>query len=89
MYIVNIGELVESTKGRDIGQIYLVIGFTQTGDLILVNGDNKLFEKPKTKNRKHIKRLDYTVSHLQKKLNLKKCIYNAEVYSCIKKYKEN
>lgn len=86
---VNIGELVESTHGRDIQQIYLVINITENGYLVLVNGDNKTFEKPKIKNPKHIKKLNFVVSHLKEKLELNKGIYDAEVYSCIKKYKES
>lgn len=86
--VVGIGELVESIKGRDLGQIYLVVSVTNDGDCYLVNGDNRTFSKPKLKNLKHIRKLNFTVNHLQEKLLSKKCIYDNEVYSCIKKYKK-
>ena len=86
---IEIGSLVEALKGRDKTTIYLVLDITSKNEVVLVNGDNKTFEKPKTKNIKHVKNLNHVVSHLKEKILSKKSIYDAEVYSCIKKYKEN
>lgn len=83
-----VGELVQSTKGRDLGQIYLVVSVTKDGDCYLVNGDNRTFKNPKLKNSKHIKSLGCVVTHLQQKLLLNKCIYDNEVFSCINGVKE-
>ena len=84
-----IGELVESLNGRDKSTIYMVSDITNNGDIVLVNGKNKTFTNPKIKNKKHIKSLNFIVSHLQDKLKLNKNIFDAEVYSSIKKYKES
>lgn len=84
-----IGELVESLCGRDKSTIYMVSDITNNGDIVLVNGKNKTFTNPKIKNKKHIKSLNFIVSHLQDKLKLNKNIFDAEVYSSIKKYKES
>lgn len=84
-----IGELVESINGRDKSTIYMVSDITNNGQIVLVNGKNKTFTNPKIKNKKHIKSLNFIVSHLQEKLKLNKNIFDAEVYSSIKKYKES
>lgn len=86
---VEIGGLVKSLSGRDKSTIYMVADITNNGSLVLVNGDNKTFSNPKLKNLKHIKNLNFIVAHLQEKLKLNKSIYDAEVYSSIKKYKES
>lgn len=85
----SIGELVESIQGRDKGQIFMVYKITKDGDYYLVNGDNRTFKSPKLKNGKHIKALGFVATHLKEKLEQNKCIYDNEIYSCIKKYKEN
>ena len=85
---VELGSLVESVSGRDKSTIYMVADITNNGSLVLVNGDNRTFSNPKLKNIKHIKVLGFTVAHLKEKLQLNKSIYDAEVYSNIKKYKE-
>lgn len=47
------GQLVSSTKGRDYGQYYLVLGLD--GDrVLLVNGANRPLQRPKKKNYRHV-----------------------------------
>ena len=86
---LKIGELVESLSGRDKSTIYMVSDITNNGYVVLVNGKNRTFTNPKIKNKKHLKSLNFTITHLQEKLKLNKNIYDAEVFSSIKKYKES
>lgn len=49
-----LGQVVESTIGRDAGTIYLVVGF-QERRLLLSDGREKKVRKPKKKNNRHVK----------------------------------
>ena len=51
---MNIGDVVISLKGHDLGRNYVVTG--NNGDLILLcDGKRKLISNPKKKNKKHLK----------------------------------
>ena len=50
----NVGDLVESTHGKDKGQLFLIYNTTEKC-AFLVNGSNRTKNKPKIKNFKHIK----------------------------------
>lgn len=86
---LEIGSLVESIMGRDKNTIYMVADITNNGKIVLVNGDTRTFSHPKIKNAKHVKQLGFVVSHLKEKMQSNKNIFDAEVYSSIKKYKLN
>ena len=49
-----VGSLVESSYGKDKGQLFLIKEITDNNAL-LVNGYNRSLKKPKLKNLKHIK----------------------------------
>lgn len=51
---LKVGDIVESTQGRDLGTRYLVIGIDKKGYCSLINGKLKPIENPKTKNAKHL-----------------------------------
>ena len=48
-----VGSLVESTYGKDKGQLYFIIEIDKN-KAKLTNGSNRTYKKPKTKNLKHI-----------------------------------
>ena len=48
-----VGSLVESIYGRDKGQLYFIVEI-DGNNAILVNGSNRTYKKPNTKNLKHI-----------------------------------
>ena len=52
----NISDVVESTAGRDRGQLFYVIGMDPVF-LLLANGKDRTLDKPKRKKRKHIKKV--------------------------------
>ncbi len=50
----NIGRLVLSTQGRDKGKIYVIIGMCENGFLLVADGNQRVVERPKRKNPKHV-----------------------------------
>lgn len=84
----SIGEIVESIQGRDKGQLYIVYGY-QNNKALLVNGNNKLIVKPKIKNLNHLTSLNFVQENIKEKILNQKTVYDAEIYSAIKKFKEN
>lgn len=53
-----IGKVVLSRAGRDINHLYVVIREAENNSVYLVNGDTKLFSKPKKKKIKHLSILE-------------------------------
>ena len=84
----SIGEIVESTQGRDKGNLYIVYGY-ENNKALLVNGNNKTITKPKVKNLNHLTSLNFVHENLKDKILNKKTVFDAEIYSAIKKFKEN
>lgn len=84
----SIGEIVESIQGRDKGQLYIVYGY-QNNKALLVNGNSKLILKPKIKNLNHLTSLNFVQENIKEKILNQKTVYDAEIYSAIKKFKES
>ena len=53
----NIGRLVVSKAGRDVGELFLIIGILDDKYVFISNGSQRSIEKPK---KKKIKHLEYT-----------------------------
>ena len=51
---ISIGQLVTSVAGRDLTQVYLVVGIKNKKDLLLVNGRDRKMANPKKKNIRHV-----------------------------------
>ena len=81
---VEIGNFVKSVCGRDKGNIYLVINI-ENDRLLLVNGDERKLANPKIKNTKHIEIVDFDNTTLKNKILAKQKVFDAEIYSAIKK----
>ena len=84
--IVKVGSFVRSTKGRDKENIYIVKKIFDK-KLELVDGNGKTFEKPKIKNMKHVEILGCEADKIAVKLEQNLKVFDEEVYSAIKKYK--
>lgn len=77
------GLLVQSTKGRDIGEIYMITRIDNK-TLFLVNGKSRTFDKPKKKYDKHTDSLDVFVNLDE----MKGSDFNAFVVYQITKFKK-
>lgn len=85
---IGAGDIVISKQGRDAGTYYIVISELQDNYFTLVNGDNKKFDCPKRKIKKHIEYAGKSVETIKNKLEHNQKIFDSEVYSAIKKFKE-
>lgn len=84
-----VGSLVKSTAGRDENKTYLIVKLLKNDFCELVDGNTKTFEKPKKKNKKHLSAVGVKIETVAKKLNDNLKVYDAEVYSAIKKFMES
>lgn len=83
---VLVGDIVESTQGRDLGTKYLVIGIDKKGYCSLVDGKLRTMDKPKIKNAKHLAFLG-RAPQIFEKYNSK--ITNCELHKLIEKFNQN
>lgn len=83
-----IGKLARSNKGRDAGNIYLIYS-SSINKVGLVDGKARKFINPKTKNIKHITVLDTESVSIKEKIEKNLKIFDSEVYSFIKNYKNS
>lgn len=81
----NLGDIVVSTQGRDVGRVYLVVG--AEGELLLLcDGKYRRQANPKKKKRKHIRLLS-AAPELKEKLGEGRRLTDSEIHSALKKYK--
>lgn len=85
--MIKIGSFVMSNQGRDKNNIYIVKNILLK-NVQLVDGNGKTLDNPKTKNIKHIVDLNEICEKIAIKFNTNKKVFDAEIYSAIKKFKE-
>lgn len=83
---INIGQVVRSTKGRDKGRYFIVIGKLDDNHLLIVDGDIRKIEKPKKKKVKHLMKLDIISTETIERLNSNKEITNAFIRKELKNW---
>ena len=86
MNTIQIGSFVKSKQGRDKDNIYIVKNVFDK-KVELVDGNGKIISKPKIKNIKHIEVFDEIAEKISVKFKAKENVYNAEIYSAIRKFK--
>jgi len=82
----SVGDIVISLSGHDKNRPFIVVALDKSGNPAIIDGRYRLRSKPKTKNPKHLKKVDYN----QDLLNLVESPLStdAEIYKKIKVYKE-
>ena len=83
---IKIGSFVKSKQGRDKDNVYIVKDILN-GNVVLVDGFGKKLNNPKTKNLKHVEYYGLDNEILAKKFNSNVKVFDEEVYSAIKKIK--
>lgn len=83
-----IGWLAASLAGHDKKKIYIIIEETEDS-VVLVDGECRPVEKPKTKKKKHVQVIKKTIDEeLSQKLRRKEVCRNEEIKRVIKLYKQ-
>ena len=83
IFKLKIGDVVESTQGRDLGCRYVVTDIGKKGYCSLINGKLRTIDKPKIKNPLH---LSYVGSYPELIERMKSPITNHELNKLIEKF---
>ena len=75
---LTIADVVVSTAGRDMGQLFYVLEADETY-LILADGKGRTIEKPKRKKRKHTKKVLRSETRVAAKLRAGDKVLNSEL----------
>ena len=75
---LTIADVVVSTAGRDMGQLFYVLEADDTY-LMLANGKDRRIEKPKRKKRKHTKKVLRSETRVAAKLRAGDKVLNSEL----------
>ena len=75
---LTIADVVVSTAGRDMGQLFYVLEADDTW-LYLANGKDRTIEKPKRKKRKHTKKVLRSETRVAAKLRAGDKVLNSEL----------
>lgn len=86
IFKLQVGDIVESTQGRDLGCRYVVVEITKKGYCMLVNGKLKQIDNPKCKNPKH---LSYVGSYPEIIQRMQQPITNHELNKLIEQFNAN
>lgn len=54
---IRIGQVVESTCGRDAGKFFIVIALEEKDFVLIADGKVHKIQKPKHKNKKHLRKM--------------------------------
>ena len=73
-----IADVVESTAGRDTGEMFYVVG-TDDMYLLLANGKDRSLEQPKRKKRKHANKVLRSDTRVAEKLRAGDKVLNSEL----------
>lgn len=83
------GAVVRSTKGRDAGRLFLIVGELDDPYVLIADGDLRRLGKPKKKKIKHLAQTGVTLELIKEKLENQKKVFDAELRSALKKFKES
>ncbi|MCG9967870.1 KOW domain-containing RNA-binding protein [Pelotomaculum terephthalicicum JT] len=86
---LQVGHLVSSTKGRDRGRYYLVIGCESLSRVCVADGEGRKVENPKYKNIKHLHIHEVIAGELSSKAEKGKRITNADIREELKSLVKN
>lgn len=86
---LRLGQKVISTRGRDAGSIFLIVGLLNDDYVLVADGDKRPVERPKKKNRKHLSLTLQVDAAVAEKLSAGKPVSNAEIVDAIQRLGEN
>lgn len=74
-----IGQVVQSTQGRDNGRDFVVVGIVDESYVLLCDGALRKIDKPKKKKVKHLIPKQELISSLKEKLSSGQRVYDSEI----------
>lgn len=80
-----LGQIVKSTAGRDMGQYFIVIDIDDLY-IRLVNGDTRRLEAPKKKKKKHVQITHAVAQEIADKIRNDEKLSNAEIRRSLKSF---
>ena len=84
--VLDLGELVISTAGRDSGRYFIVVEIVDNKYIKIADGDLRKIEEPKLKNIKHVQSTGYKFENLSTRLAHGHQIRNEKLKNLIKNY---
>lgn len=79
------GQMARSDAGHDLGKLYVILEVV--GETVLVvDGINKTLEKPKKKNIRHVRRMNYIDPEIDARLNGTDSLNNEDIRKAIGRY---
>ena len=83
------GQLARSDAGHDKGKLYVILK-VEGENVLLVDGLHKTLEKPKKKNIRHVRRMNYIDPEIDARLNgnnsFNLSLYNEDIRKAIQLY---
>ena len=83
---LKVGSVVYSRAGRDEGRFYAVIEIVDDSFVTIADGDVRKLVKPKKKKIRHLKNTGDVLDGIAEKLMIGTKIYDAELFSALRKY---
>ena len=84
-----VGRAACSTQGRDKGRLMLIVAVVDARFVLVADGDLRKLEKPKRKQRKHLRPLPQTFPELAQRLNAAQPVLNSDVRKALATLRTN
>ena len=82
------GQMARSDAGHDKGKLYVILK-VEGENVLLVDGLHKTLEKPKKKNIRHVRRMNYIDPAIDAKLNGTDSLNNEDILKAIQRYERD
>ncbi|NLC53291.1 MAG: RNA-binding protein [Firmicutes bacterium] len=86
---IRLGQKVVSTRGRDAGGTFLIVGLLDEDYVLVADGRKRSIERPKKKNRKHLSLTLQVDAAIAEKLSAGKPLSDGEIIDAIQRLGEN
>lgn len=74
-----LGQVVQSTQGRDAGRDFVVVGIIDQSYVLIADGALRKIDRPKKKKVKHLIPKQELISSLKEKLTCGQRVYDSEI----------
>ena len=74
-----LGQVVQSTQGRDAGRDFVVVGIIYQSYVLIADGALRRIDRPKKKKVKHLIPKQELISSLKEKLTCGQRVYDSEI----------